>query len=198
MEKNQKQVPAAQFLRDCVDVSRFEACCQACPSYGKTWTCPPFRFKPRELWENYDTLLLQSRKIPVPDKLREKAFTPVELNAASKAFLFEEKRALLLELLELEKQHPGSMALAGGSCDICPAGTCARLNKQEACRHPGMMRYSIEALGGDVCKALELYFDQQILWGKDGHMPEYYILLGGLLIKRNQTVEAKEMGYRVW
>lgn len=197
MEKRQREIPAAQFVRECVDVAQFESCCQACRNYSKTWTCPPFRFRPMELWANYDTLLLQSRRLPVPAGLQERVFTPEELNMAGTAFLFQEKRAMLLELLELEKQHPGSMALAGGSCDLCPAGTCARL-KQESCRNPGMMRYSVEALGGDVCKALELYFDQQILWGKDGHMPEYFILLGGLLIKRNAPVEAKEMGYRVW
>ena len=198
MEKMQCEIPVSQFLQTCVDVQRFAACCQACPGYGKTWTCQPFRFEPRELWENYDFLLLQSRKIPVPDALRETVFTPQALNVASTDFLFAEKRAMLLELLELEKQYPGSMALSGGSCDICPVGTCSRLNGQEPCRNPSMMRYSSEALGGDVGKALELYFDQQILWGTDGHMPEYYILLGGLLLKRDGKIDAKEMGYRVW
>ena len=89
------------------------------------------------------------------------------------------------------------MALSAGSCDVCPEGTCTRL-QEDPCRNPGMMRYSVEALGGDVGKALKLYFDKEILWGKAGHMPPYFILLGGLLKKNDRTINAKEMGYRVW
>ena len=43
------------------------------------------------------------------------------------------------------------------------------------------MRYSIEALGGNVTKAVQLYYDDTILWTENGHLPEYFILLGGLL-----------------
>ena len=44
------------------------------------------------------------------------------------------------------------------------------------------MRHSIESLGGDVGKTLSLYLGQELLWGREGHFPEYYILLGGLLL----------------
>lgn len=196
-EKRQLEIPVADFIRDCVDVEKFSACCQACRGYSKTWSCPTFRFKPLELWGNYDTLVLQSRKVEVPAEMRSEVFAPKELDTASHELLRAEKHSLLLGLLELEKAFPGSMALSAGSCNVCPEGTCTRLN-QEPCRNPGMMRYSIEALGGDVGKALELYLGQQILWGKDGHMPEYYFLLGSLLKKSADPIQAKEMGCRAW
>ena len=197
MEKREREVPAAEFVRACVNVEKFSACCRNCRNYSKTWSCPPFRFDPADVWGNYDTLLLQMRMLTVPGELREQVFSAEALRRAAAEFLRAEKEAMLLELLELEKAFPGSMALSAGSCQVCPEGTCAR-QTQEPCRNPNLMRYSIEALGGDVGKALELYFDKQLVWGRDGRMPEYYILLGGLLKKPNKPVQAKEMGYRVW
>lgn len=197
IEKRQLEVPAAEFARNCVDVEKFLAYCQVCRSYRKTWSCPPFRFKPQELWEKYHTLVLQSRKIEVPAAMQAAVFSPGELEKASLELLRTEKQAMLTELLELEKEFPGSMVLSAGSCNICPQGTCTRLTG-EPCRNPGMMRYSIEALGGDVGKALKIYFHQRILWGRDGHMPEYYILLGGLLKKEDELTQIDETRYQVW
>ena len=197
MEMLQKEIPVRQFLQECANIPLFEECCRACPNHGKTWSCPPFSFKPEELWRNYDTVVLQCRVIEVPTELQQTAFSLAEMNHAGKELLRRDKKAMLLEMLELEKTFPGSMALSAGSCDVCPEGTCTRL-QEDPCRNPGMMRYSVEALGGDAGKALKLYFDKEILWGKDGHMPPYFILLGGLLKKNDRTINAKEMGYRVW
>ena len=46
-----------------------------------------------------------------------------------------------------------------------------------------MLRYSIEALGGDVEGCLQRYFHMPILWGWNGKAPEYLVLVGGLLVK---------------
>ena len=51
------------------------------------------------------------------------------------------------------------------------------------CRHPERLRYSIEALGGDVEGCLQHYFHVPVLWGRDGLAPEYLVLMGGLLIR---------------
>lgn len=180
MEKLQLEIPIAVFLRECVDLPRFDACCRVCPNYRSNWSCPPLPVPPMELWQRYDTLLLQCRRIDVPAHLREQVFAPEELGQIAMDLLREQKRELLLELLTLEQEHPGSMALAAGSCDLCPAGTCTR-SQNLPCRHPQQLRYSLETLGGDMGKALELYFDRKMLWAENGHLPEYYILLGGLL-----------------
>lgn len=196
MSKLQTVLPVEQFLRECVDVPRFLEQCRACPNYEKIWSCPPFSFKPMELWGNYDSILLLGRVIETPESLRQQRFSSGQaLNDVSRALLREEKRALLLELLELEKQTPGSRALSAGSCDFC--GDCARVHGEE-CRNPGVMRYSLETLGADVGKALELYFDRKLLWGREGQLPEYFVLLGALLQKKPVRLEAREMGYRVW
>ncbi len=184
VEKRQIEIPVTEFVRSCVDVEKFLSYCRSCSSYGNTWSCPPFNFNPTELWESYHTILLYSRKIPISMEMQTTVFSPEELNRAGLELLRTEKRAMLTELLELEKHFPGSMMLSAGSCNVCPNGSCTR-RTGKPCRNPDMMRHSIESLGGDVGKALELYFNLQLLWGHDGHMPEYYILLGGLLKKNN-------------
>ena len=88
------------------------------------------------------------------------------------------KRQMTDTLLTMEKDYPGSRALFAGTCEICEQ--CDK-EKGISCRHPDLMRYSIEALGGNVAKAVQIYFDDTILWAENGHLPEYFILLGGLM-----------------
>lgn len=180
MEILQKEIAVPAFFRDCVDIPRFAQCCQACPNHEKLWCCPPFVFSPDQLWREYNTLLLQCRVIPVPQELQAQVLSQQAINETSRSLLRPQKQAMLQEMLTLEQQFPGSMALDAGSCDRC--AVCTRPDGLP-CRHPESLRYSVEALGGDVCKALKLYFDKEILWGMDGHMPAYYVLLGGLLKK---------------
>lgn len=51
------------------------------------------------------------------------------------------------------------------------------------CGRPELLRYSIEALGGDVEGCLQHYFHLPMLWGRDGKAPDYFALVGGLLTK---------------
>ena len=84
------------------------------------------------------------------------------------------------ELLAMEAEAPGSLALFAGKCDLCPV--CAR-TEGKPCRMPERMRYSIEALGGDCSGALEKYFGETLQWSAGQRLPEQIILLGGLLLK---------------
>ncbi|MBQ6358699.1 MAG: DUF2284 domain-containing protein, partial [Clostridia bacterium] len=91
------------------------------------------------------------------------------------------KADLARELLFLEKERPGSLALLGGKCDLCPV--CAR-TEGKPCRTPDRMRYSIESLGGDCGGALEKYFGEILQWAQGNRLPEQIILLGGLLLPK--------------
>lgn len=180
MELLQRELSVRDFVRDCVDIAKFEACCQLCPNYGQRWSCPPFDFSAAELWTHYEKLILQCRVIPVPQELQAKVLCQEDLNRQSRELLQPYKRAMLAEMQALEKQLPDSLALDAGSCDHCVGCTRAA---GLPCIRPNQLRYSVEALGGDVCKALKLYFDKDILWGENGHMPPYFLLLGGLLLR---------------
>lgn len=175
----EREVPLAEYRAQCVDVPKFLGYCAACPNYGGTWSCPPFDFDPQEIWDRYDRILLRAVKVPVPAELREKVLSPQEINGESHALLAPIKHDLLSSLLEQERATPGSLALSAGRCQECQV--CTKASSQP-CRQPERMRHSIESLGGDVGKTLSLYLGQELLWGREGHLPEYYILLGGLLL----------------
>lgn len=175
----EREVPLAEYRAQCVDVPKFLGYCAACPNYGGTWSCPPFDFDPQTVWDRYDRILLRAVKVPVPAELREKVLSPQEINDESHALLAPIKHDLLSSLLEQERATPGSLALSAGRCQECQV--CTKASGQP-CRQPERIRHSIESLGGDVGKTLSLYLGQELLWGREGHLPEYYILLGGLLL----------------
>ena len=96
------------------------------------------------------------------------------------AALKQEKR-LYRELLQRwERETPGSQMLLAGTCDQCE--TCEKV-QGHPCGRPELLRYSIEALGGDVEGCLQHYFHLPMLWGRDGKAPDYFALVGGLLTK---------------
>lgn len=45
------------------------------------------------------------------------------------------------------------------------------------------MRYSIESIGGNVGLTVSKLLGIQLEWLKEGQVPEYFVLVGGLLIK---------------
>lgn len=170
--------PVSDFVRTCVDIPRFLACCRECPNYYRRWSCPPYSFSVEAFWKQYTDILLYEEKVYVDPVMRERIYMQEEINEISRELLAPVKKHMTEDLLALETKYSGSRALFAGTCDFC--SICAKeLNVQ--CYHPEKMRYSIEALGGDVVQAVQIYFDDTILWAKDGRLPEYYILLGGLL-----------------
>ena len=171
-------VPVEEYLHTCVDVERFLGCCQICDHYNHTWSCPPFDFEPMDLWKQSQTLRIFARILIAKPQ--------AEL-AAMLEGLEQEKGRLLEDLLALERDTPGSLALPVGGCTLCE-GKCTR-PEGKPCRHPDKMRHSLDALGGDISKTMEKYFDKPILWIQDGKTPEYLTLVGGLLIQKDDEGE---------
>lgn len=160
------------YLCQYVDPAKFLACCEACPNYNQVWSCPPYDFSPLSVWQNYDEIRLMARFL-IPGENRD--------GQALVRALHQEKQRFHQELLALEAQYPGSLALSCGSCDACPV--CSR-KEGLPCRHPEQMRCSIESLGGDVGKTAQDYFHKPILWMEGNIAPDYLMLVGGLLLKK--------------
>lgn len=170
--------PVSDFVKTCVDIPRFLGCCRECPNYNRRWSCPPYNFSVEEVWKRYNSILLYEEKIPISKELQEILYSQEELNEISRSLLAPAKRQMTDYLLTLEAHNPASRALFAGTCELCD--DCNKENG-DSCRHPNLMRYSIEALGGNLALAAQVYFDDRILWAKDGHLPDYFVLLGGLL-----------------
>lgn len=168
----EKEISVEEYLASgCVDVPKFAEFCKACPNYENNWGCGPYDFDPMDIWRSYKTLrVILYRFYPEKDMTMEGAFEMLQ----------KVKRELMEYTQKLEAEIPGSTSLWAGTCDLCK--TCAR-KSGEPCRNPKTLRYSIEALGGDVGKTIKDLFDIEIKWGTGTMLPEYYVLCGGLLMK---------------
>ena len=172
IEQLEKKIPMEQVLRDCVDVPYFLELCKACPNYGSRWSCPPYTTDSLCVWLGYDTLHMIIRVLrPEPGMSEQDAIAMVE----------REKQRFSDELLDMEEGRANVYSLSAGPCMRC-GEACAKKTKQ-VCRMPHKVRFSIESLGGNVSALTEKYFGKSLLWMKDGVVPEYFVLAGGLLQK---------------
>lgn len=193
-ERFEADVLVEEYLETCVDVPTFAEYCRACPNYNKTWSCPEFDFDPVSYWKRYDTLHLIGEKIYLPVNLLSGSYSSQESSRLTAKIMGIFKNSLAEELLQMEKEKRGSISLSGGYCTECSreqkmkdtgkqmidSSSCTR-SRGLPCRHPERMRYSIEALGGNVGLTVTKYLHQKLLWMEEGKMPEYYMLVLGLL-----------------
>ena len=184
-QRYEAEVPVDAYLKECVDVPTFLEYCKQCPNYGKVWSCPPYDFSPEEYWKKYRMLHLISVKINFPEEMTEKKYTQDEISKLIEEVLWGERRKLMNELLDMEKQFPGSVVLSAGTCMYCRGKGCARA-EGKPCRAPEKIRYSIESLGGNVGLTVSKYLNQEIQWISDGKLPEHLMLLCGLLLRHSE------------
>ena len=78
----------------------------------------------------------------------------------------------------MERKYGGRSFAYIGKCLHCPNNECTR-NCGTPCRHPEKVRPSLEAFGFDIAKTLSELFNIELLWGKDGKLPEYLVLVSG-------------------
>lgn len=181
-ERYEAVVPVEDYVKDCVNVPEFLEYCRQCGNYNKMWSCPEFDFEPEDYWREYRTFRIIGIKILVPEDMREKTWTREERGRLMEEMLWKEKERLTEELFSMEKEYPGSISLSAGSCMRCGAGKCTR-REGAPCRHPERLRYSIEALGGNVGLTVTKYLKQELQWMEEGKMPEHFMLVCGLLLR---------------
>jgi len=145
-------------------------CRTGCDSYGKKFVCPPFTPAPdefRKMLREYRKVLII--KFPAEAEAKEDVGrsllrnlcapdTPEDLRGQTQKFWdvwSEDKRRILLSMLELEKAafnrgYTVAISLTAGSCTLC-----AKCNIEATCTHPTMARYPEHALGVNVKKTLK-------------------------------------------
>ncbi|MBQ8307110.1 MAG: DUF2284 domain-containing protein [Blautia sp.] len=180
-ERYEAEVPVEAFTEDCVDVEKFVAFCRECHNHDRLWSCPEFSFDANEYWKKYSRLKLFGIKILMPEEVTAKEWTKEERGEIIEQTLWIEKQKLTEELFAMEKEYPGSISLSAGSCQVCGKDHCARI-EGKPCRHPEQLRYSIEALGGDVGLTVTKYLGLELKWIEGDRIPPWFILVGGLLL----------------
>lgn len=116
------EIPVPEYMESCVDIPTFLGYCEACPSYGKTWACPPFDFSVQDFWLSYRSFYMSGKKIIFDTREISRDCAVEDFKKISGQILKKESHALDTELIKLEAQYPGSVALSMGSCDVCGEG----------------------------------------------------------------------------
>lgn len=161
-----------KYLREFRDEDTFMACCRACKNFATRWHCPPLAPEFLIDFKKYGSVCVVGYKI-----------IPAAPDAASDAdvrnLLARPARQLGEELLTLERQLNGrAMGLA--QIDGCFCGReCTRVSGGP-CRCPDLVRPALEAYGFDVVKTAREILGLELLWCRDGHLPEYLALVGAV------------------
>ena len=167
----EKDISIMELLEKYFDYEFTHEKCRECPGYQGTWSCPPFDFDPKDFLEQYSNFHL------VVDKIDNSGASSVE---EAQEWLFAEKERYDREVREMEIGHPGYYGMAAQECQACKK--CARLSGHP-CVHPDIMRYGLEALG---CFPVQIVHDKlgfDIIWSDGNSIPEYYLLVAGILMK---------------
>ncbi len=157
--------------RHCRDVARFEKLCMECPCYGRRWCCPPLETDMLERPDSYEHLTLVGARI-IPDA----AGRPI---GDASTLIANCRQHIEPTMLKMEAKTGGLAALFTGQCTHCGNMKCSRINGKP-CRHPELVRPSLEALGYDVGALAADFLNQKLQWSADGKIPEYLVIVAGL------------------
>ena len=115
--------------------------CKACPNYGRKWGCPPFEYDVVEKILKYNYIELFATRV---------VFTAATLSPDEReAIMRTEYARIESQLLALERTTGGVASANIGGCERCKERGCTRPNGAP-CRHPELLRASLEAYGFDV------------------------------------------------
>ena len=164
-------VDADEFISRYRDVERIGGLCRQCPSFGKMWCCPPYDFDQCIVSNGFKTVKLMATTIEMEATDSENA--PQQ----EKAVMQEVWQKLLPQLYEMERETPGSRCFTF-RCSLCPEG-CTR-PQGKPCRHPDLMRHSLESVGFDVVAMLHDLLDIDLEWSRDGQSPKRITIVTAL------------------
>ena len=146
-----------------------EQLCGVCPNYGRRWACPPL--SPADAITHFSTIEVWVTQI-----------TPAQADLPlSEAYpiIAEQRAAIEPLMLAREAELNGRAALFTGLCPHCPNQQCARISGAP-CRHPELVRPSLEALGFNLSEVTRQLFNIDMLWGRQGRLPRYLTLVGAV------------------
>ena len=169
-------IPAGEYLSRYRDVSTFEKLCSECPNYGARWGCPPFLPDSQPELSGYSRVKLFLLKLDIAPY---RAGSMEEIVIAIQCTVQKVRGSYETELLRMESDLCGRAALFTGMCPHCGDAKCARRSLQP-CRHPELVRPSLEALGFDLGRTAKDFFDVELQWCVGPESPPYISLLGAV------------------
>lgn len=170
VEEFAADITVDEYISGFRDETRFMELCKQCPNYGKSWGCPPFDFNTEHFLRQYEYAHLMAARI-----------TPAENDipiGQTQEFIRPERFRIEKELLEMERLYKGRAFAYIGRCLHCNDAVCTR-QCNKPCLHPDKVRPSLEAFGFDIERTLAELFRIKLLWGENGKLPEYLVLVSG-------------------
>lgn len=163
----------------CLDKERFDKLCKlGCPNYNQKWSCPPFAPEFSGFAAGKEKLFIFYLRIGMAQYAYiQNRYLRIK---AANTMLKSRADRFLRTLAPMYGSY-----LSTGSCRLCKPCKC-KLGQQ--CAHPDLMTYSFEALGVDVGRLVESYFEQPLLWYRPHFVPEYTSVVCGLLTNDTITV----------
>ncbi|MDR0533699.1 MAG: DUF2284 domain-containing protein [Verrucomicrobiales bacterium] len=153
----------------------FEQLCAQCPNYAANHGCPPFDFSPRDYIGQFEFISVVRLKVDTASMLERFAVSG-ELVEQGRQLIGRVRYGTDQTLMAMEQAFAGARVSLPGACNVC--ATCAR--KAGLPCELGQPRYSLEALGINLAKLARELFGEEILWIKDGKLPEYFSLICGV------------------
>ena len=101
------------------DREKYLAYCRECPKYNTVWSCPPLQIDADVYLSKYAWVNVVGVKIILDQTVIEKADTPDKIKSEGWRIVTKVKHKVEAELLKLELQGPGSIALSSGGYSLC-------------------------------------------------------------------------------
>lgn len=170
-------VDAREFVSRYRDVERIGLLCRQCPSFGRMWCCPPYDFDPCTLTDGFKTVQLMATTIEFDEETRAECKTPEHSSRVCHDAMCQVWKTILPRLYEMEREKPGSRCFSF-RCSLCPEG-CTR-SEGKPCRHPDLMRHSLESVGFDIVAMAHDQLDIDLEWSADGSLPQRVTIVTAL------------------
>ena len=174
---------ADEFISRYRDVERIGAFCLQCPGYGKSWSCPPFDFDPRTQSDGFSQVMLMGTTIEFDEETRIACKNTEQSTVMGREAMQEVWKTLLPKLYEMERNTPGSRCFTF-RCVLCPEG-CTR-PEGKPCRHPELMRHSLESVGFDIEAMTRELLGIDLEWSTDGSLPKHITLVTALFTHKHK------------
>ena len=165
------ELDAGEYIAHFRDVERFRKFCTTCTQYGKSWGCPPFDFDEEDYISGYDRALIVLTKITPEDPM----IPFLEITR----LILPERLRIERQLLDMEKKYGGRAFSYIGTCLHCSEALGCTRPLHQPCRHPDLVRPSLESFGFDIGKTTHELFGIDIKWRRGDFVPEYLLLVSG-------------------
>ncbi len=177
-EKLHADITVDEYLEKYVNIPEFAQKCRQCPRYASSWSCPPFDFDPADYWRQFSELHIEGVCMYFDPAECQKHRSQEETDLIIAEVKATEKTLLAKELYDME--NDASASLSEGVCSLCDSCTRA---ENLPCRYPEKLRYSIEALGGNVGLTCSRLLGLQPEWVCENRLPRKLVIISGLLKK---------------